>query len=258
MSVGRWYREVVDTDGANGADQPVAVPAATRARIEQVLAGLDYRALGDIYCDEGGEAFWADRRGPVRELGLDWAAAVIARLPRGGDSLYAGAGVAELPALIAEVLERERRCLATTLRQDEAAVLNAALAGAGLGDRLAVRAADARDVVGEGPFDHLSLVSVLDDPQTFPAVSAVTYGRAVPWTLDAAAFEHERAQVRALVAALVAALRRPALVTTTVEEAGWLLERAEAVGVPVRGEDVALDTALVGDPIGFLWWGQDG
>ena len=101
-------------------------------------------------------------------------------------------------------------------------------------------------------FDHVSLVSVLDDPETYPLVSGVTYGRIPPVLLDVAEFKQERHRVRQLVAALFDAMKPPCLVTTTTEEVAWLLHEAEARQLQVEADDETIETALVGDAIGFL------
>ncbi len=220
--------------------------------ITTLFAALDYKALADIYCDEGGETFWEDRRGPTLELGLVWATALGRRLRPQGNSFYVGAGVAELPALVMEALDLRRGLCIANLRAVECETLNTSLAGIGLGDRIRFVTGGV-DVIGDdGPFDHISLVSVLDDPETYPLVSGVTYGRIPPVLLDVAEFKQERHKVRQLVAALFDAMKPPCLVTTTTEEVSWLLHEAEARQLQVEADDETIETALVGDAIGFL------
>ena len=226
--------------------------ASTCELLERLMAALDYGALGAIYCDEGGDAFWADRRAAVVEVGLTWAKELAARVPRGGRSLYVGAGVAELPVLLTEVLDLERACLATNLREAECETLNESLAAVGLGKRLRLLDCDALDVIDRGPFDHVSMVNVLDDPEEFPWVSGVTYGRASPLDLEPAAFDAERTRIRALMSALLSSLALPAVITTTAEETPWVMEAAKRAGIQVDGDDVRVETALVGDALGFL------
>ena len=228
----------------------------TRQQLERLMNALDYGALAEIYCDEGGESFWEDRRGAVVSLGLEWAAALCDRLQKGGRSLYVGAGVAELPALLAEVCDLERSCVVTNLRVPECDSLNASLSAVGLGERLRFEARDAAEIDEKG-FDHLSVISVFNDPETVPWVSGVTYGRVSPLDLDVEAFSEERARLRALAKPLCAALARPALVTTTFEEVPWLLEAADADGLRADGDDAMIETALVGDPIGFITLSED-
>ena len=56
--------------------------------ITHVFATLDYSALAAIYCDEGGEAFWEERRGPAQELGIQLAEVLLGRLtPKGHKAL---------------------------------------------------------------------------------------------------------------------------------------------------------------------------
>ena len=56
----------------------------TIQQIKQIYRVLDYKGLGPIYCDEGGEAFWEDRREPCQKLGSIIAKALKARLPHNG------------------------------------------------------------------------------------------------------------------------------------------------------------------------------
>ncbi len=231
---------------------------ATVDKITSLFAHLDYGALGDIYCDEGGAAFWDDRRSPALELGLIWAAALGPRIPPGGSSLYVGAGVAELPALVTEALDLRRGLRVASLRTAECEILNRSLDAAGLGDRVRFTPGGVLGHLDEdpGPFDHLSVVSVLDDPETYPLVSGVTYGRIPPVLLDVGGFCQERDKVRELVAALFDAAKVPFLVTTTGEEVPWFLHEAEARDLRVEADDETIETALVGDPIGFLRVGR--
>lgn len=225
------------------------VPAlATSARVRQVIEALDGTTLGHVYCDDGGDAFWADRREPVIELGVRWASELTTRLPRGGHSIYVGAGVAELPAMIVEILDLDRTVTACNLRAEECDSINGALAKQELDLRL--QHIDASAVTVDA--DHISLVSVLCDPETFPIVSDLTYGRLHPALVDAEAFVAERDRVRQLAHAVLNRLRLPGLVTTTIEEVPWVLEWAERAGVRAAGDDTMVETAIVGDPIGFL------
>jgi hypothetical protein len=224
--------------------------AATLAAVRRVVARLDFAALGRLYCDHGGEAFWRDRRGPLVALGMAWADAALRRLPAGGTSLYVGAGVAELPVLIAERLELGRRVAAVSQRAAECSLLDAALADAGLDLRWTL--ADASEAARGQAYDHLGCVSVLSDPETFPLLSAVTYGRVHPAEITAGAFAAEQERARALVSVVMNGVTRPGLVTTTVEEVPWFLAWAHAAGIEVAADDEMVDTAVVGDPIGFL------
>lgn len=209
---------------------------------------LDYPRLASLYCDEGGAAFWRARRGPCERLGAAFAGVLRARLRRGGRSLYVGAGVAELPALVMERLELGRRPEAFTLRREEAAVLNRACRSAGVPLRIRAEAAAA----AAGLFDHLWIVSVLNDPERFPELSALSYGRANPAVFDPLGFRRERRAVTALAGACLRKLRLPALVTTSVEEIPWIERWCEARGEECRVERKDYPTAVVEDPICLL------
>jgi len=215
------------------------------------MDSLDYDALGEVYCDEGGVAFWEDRRPAVVELGLAWAAELAPRLAAGGRSLYVGAGVAELPALLMEACDLQRACDAVNLRARECEALDAAMRAHGLDARVRFAAQDAGEARGSG-YDHLSAVSVLSDPETFPWLSGFGYGRVAPVDLDVDAFARERSRAQELVAHLFAALAPRALITTTDEEESWWLHRAAQLGVPVQNDATDLETALVGDHLCFL------
>jgi hypothetical protein len=93
---------------------------------------------------------------------------------------------------------------------------------------------------------------VFTDPETWPVLSDVAYGRVAPVQVDVERFVAERQVARELARDLFARLSRPALVTTTAEEVAWFLEQAHARGVTAEAGDELIETAVVGDPVGFL------
>ncbi len=224
----------------------------TRKAVAEAFDRLDYRALGPIYCDEGGDAFWRDRRGPCERLGVKLAAVLKSRVTPGGRSLYVGAGVAELPLLLMETVELTREVAAYNLRVKETAILNKACADL----PVRVLARDARKAVGR--FDHLCLISVLNDPERFPELSALSYGRANPATFDPVRFAKERRSVEALADACLRKLARPGLVTTSVEEIPWITAWCERHRISCVVENADYPTALVGDPVCFIHVGPSG
>jgi hypothetical protein len=223
---------------------------ATLQAIARIFDSLDYAALGPIYCHEGGDAFWEERRGPCQKLGITLAGVLRGRLDPNGRSLYVGAGVAELPVLVMETLELNRTVAAYNLRADEVAVLNKACAGM----PFAFLAKDAREAVGT--FDHVWLASVLNDPECFPELGALSSGRANPVTFDPAAFAIERQAVFALVAGCLGKVTRPGLVTTSVEEIPWVTDWCARRDLACVVEDEDYPTALVEDPICFIRIGE--
>jgi hypothetical protein len=172
------------------------------------------------------------------------------RLGRGGRSLYVGAGVAELPALIMETVELGRTVEPYNLRKTEVGALNPVCHSI----PFAFHPTDAAKA--KGHFDHLWIVSVLNDPERFPHLSPLSYGRGNPLTLNPLKFGKERRTVRALVTRCMEKLTRPGLVTTTTEEVLWIAEWCHRHRVPYLVRPDHYPTALVGDPICFIEVGK--
>ena len=225
---------------------------ATRRLVTEVYGRLDYGALGPVYCHEGGNEFWRAKRGPCDRLGSRFAVVLRRKLGRGGRSLYVGAGVAELPPLIMETVEMGRTVEPYNLRRAEVSALNRACQSI----PLTFHATDAASA--KGRFDHLWMVSVLNDPERFRHLSPLSYGRGNPLTLDPLKFGKERRIVRALVAHCMGSLAKPGLVTTTTEEVLWIAEWCHRHRVSYRVGKRYYPTALVGDPICFVQIGKGG
>jgi len=218
-----------------------------------LFAELSLTEIGEIYCDYGGREFWQHRREVVLELGIAWAEALVSRLEPSGRSFYVGAGVAELAAMITEARALGSRLSVVNLRERECVELNRALRVVGVAEEeILVEARDASELAVEREYDHLGLVSVLDDPELYPEVSDLTYGRMPPALLDLEAFAIERGKIHALVDAVLGGLSLPGLVTTSFEEVPWIMNWAGRAQVQVDADDVSLETAVVGDSIGFM------
>ncbi len=222
------------------------VSKKTLRMMTQAFADLDYASLGPIYCDEGGEQFWEDQQKPCRIRGTGIGRVLLKRLSPNGSSLYVGAGVTEIPPLLIETRELERTVFPYNLREEEVLILNKTLAP--LGIRLQFGTAESQT----GPFDHLWIVSVLNDPETFPVVSSLAYGRADPITFDPQAFEQERDTILRLTHHCMSHLQRPGLVTTSIEEMGWITSWCEQHEIPFSISESTYPTALVGDPVCFI------
>ena len=229
----------------------VKLAPATSRLITETYGQLDYGALGPVYCYEGGDEFWRAKRGPCIRLGIQVAVLLKKKLKRNGRSLYIGAGVAELPPLVMETVELGRAVEPHNLRKAEVSALNHACGAIPITFH-AVDAAKAK-----GRFDHLWVVSVLNDPERFPNLSPLSYGQGNPLTLNPMQFDKERRIVRALVARCMEKLERPGLVTTTTEEVIWIAEWCHQHGVAYRVGKRYYQTALVGDPICFIHIGEE-
>ena len=220
--------------------------STTKKLITSVFNQLDFQKLGTIYCDEGGEAFWKNRRGPCQRLGKKIASQLLQRLMRKGRSLYIGAAVAELPMLITETVELQREVYAHNLRKDEVVLLNKAC----MHLPFTFQGTDAQGA--QGPFDHIWIVSVLNDPEAYPETSALSYGRANPINFDPDAFKKERRILRRLVTSCLIKLALPGLITTSVEEIPWITEWCIEHGLHFHIENQTFSTAIVGDPLCFI------
>lgn len=218
--------------------------------ITQVFDRLDYKRLESVYCYEGGDEFWRRKREPCRRLGTKLAEALTQKLPCGGRSLYVGAGVTELPALLAEAIELQREVEPYNLRRSEVTVLNRACRSL----PVKFKAQDASSAAGL--FDHLWIVSVLNDPERFPHLAPLSYGRADPVTFDAMLFQKERRIVQSIVDRCMPKLNVPGLVTTSIEEVIWVADWCHRHKIPYRVEQKQYPTALVGDPICFIRIGE--
>ncbi len=223
---------------------------STRQAIAEVFDRLDYKRLESIYCYEGGDEFWRKKREPCRRLGSKVAEALIKKLPPGGRSLYVGAGVTELPALLTEALELQRQVEPYNLRRSEVSILNRACRSL----PVRFRAQDAS--LATGLFDHLWMVSVLNDPERFPHLSPLSYGRADPVTFDPVRFQKERRIVQFIVDRCMPKLKVPGLVTTSTEEVVWIADWCHRHKLPYRVGRKQYPTALVGDPICFIRVGK--
>lgn len=221
----------------------LTVPSATRRAIKEIFARLDYARLGPIYCDEGGDEFWLAKRGLCLRVGLKLANALLPRLTPGGSSLYTGAGVAEIPPMAMESLDLGRHVVACNLRRQEVLVLNRACAG------LPMRFQHRDAGLVKDKVDHLWLVSVLNDPERFPELSTLSYGRANPVTFDARKFLPQQRTVARLVDRCLSRLVIPGLVTTTVEEAVWIAEWCHRKKNRYRIDRRTFASPTVGDPI---------
>lgn len=224
---------------------------STRRAITEVFDHLDYKRLESVYCYEGGDEFWRKKREPCRRLGTKVAEALLRKLSPSGRSLYVGAGVTELPALLAEAVELQRQVEPYNLRRSEVAVLNRACRSLSV----RFRAQDASTATTS--FDHLWIVSVLNDPERFPHLAPLSYGRADPVTFDPVRFQKERRIVQSIVDRCMDKLNVPGLVTTSTEEVVWVADWCHRHKIPYHMERKQYPTALVGDPICFIKIGKE-
>ncbi len=218
----------------------------TKRAIRDVFSKLDYTVLGEIYCEEGGEAFWNVHGKKCQTMGITIAEALKRRLAQKGRSLYVGAGVAELPMLVLETLVMNRTVQAYNLREREVGILNQACHNL----PFIIHAAGAQSACGT--YDHVWIASVLNDPECFPETSALAYGRADPVRFDPVAFQRERIHIQELLDACLPKLTRPGLLSTSIEEVPWMTDWLTRHRIPFHIEERLYPTAVVGDPVCFI------
>lgn len=157
--------------------------------------------------------------------------------------------MAELPMLILESTELDRHVTAHNLRKDEVAILNKTCAD------LPFEIQSSNALGTQNRFDHIWLVSVLNDPECYPETSALSYGHATPIHFDVDQFKKERRILIELTDSCLSKLNLPGLVTTSVEETSWITAWCLKRNIPFRLESKTYPTAIVGDPICFIHLG---
>jgi hypothetical protein len=223
------------------------------AALLELEAELDWPRLGASYCEgDARDYFDAARRAHVLDVGLQIADTVAARLPaRGpGRSLYVGAAVAELAPLLVERLVLVREVRWHLLPGAELDELARALTRVGERLGLGLPLPDPRPLesVAPVPCDHLWLVSVLTDPDAFPALHDALYERAgTPQAAGRGDEQAERTRAAALVDAVLAHAAPGALLSSTTDE--WPIVRAH-LGHEIEFAPGPL-SALVADRIAF-------
>lgn len=225
----------------------------------QLWAELDWAALGRVYCDgEAPDFFDEARRAELVEVGLAVALDLTEHLPKGGRSLYVGAGVAELIPICVEALVLEREVEVLTLAGFEVDELNRALAVCGAEHALPrFRGERLEDADLSGAFDHVWAASVLNDPDAFPALHDHLYER---FTEDAGAtgrgtLEGDVVRARYWMQKLSAVFAEPTALSTSDEE--WCVwgPFLEEGGWTASVHDEGRVSALVGDRVRLfrLW-----
>ena len=216
---------------------------------------LDWQRLGASYCEGPAEDFFTqERRERLLEVGLALGSEVERALPDHGPqrSLYVGAAVAELAPILMEHVVLGRTVLWLNRPGDELDELVRAITavGARLGLELPSPSTAELSELPLEPCDHLWLVSVLTDPDAFPALHDALYERAgTPLATGRGDLAAERTHAERLVVQLLERAAPSAVLTTTDEELEIVAPLAAA-----RALDLALParcqlSALAGDAV---------
>jgi hypothetical protein len=234
---------------------PEEAVARFAAVLTELEAELDWELLARCYCAGSAVGFFApQRRAQVFDVGMELASEVEACLPQPciGRSLYVGAAVAELAPILMERLVLEREVLWLNRPGPEldelARGLSVIAAKTGL-SLPAPSSAELEDLPLE-PCDHLWLVSVLTDPEAFPALHDALYERAgTPLATGRGDLALERARAAELVDRLLDRAVLPCAFTTTDEELAIVGPRAAARRLELVVPEHYRLSALAQDPV---------
>lgn len=207
--------------------------------LSRVDAVLDWDLLGNLYCHEGGARFFPEKqRDAIRDAGLAFCADLGERLVPGGASHYVGAAVAELPMLLFETLVLERRVHWTQLPGPEFEELARVM-------RVVGGPAPSSEERPASNVDHLWFVSVLTDPDAFPALHDELYER----NTGGGDLTRERSRAARLVERALDGLSRPATISTTDEEVPSFLAACERRGWRLTFPERGRLSGIVGDVV---------
>ncbi len=225
------------------------------ARLEEVI---DWVAMGHEYCHEGGDSFFeVEQRAAIREAGLLMAADLqdaLVALPEGspGQSLWVGAALAELVPILTDHLVLGRTVHWHNIDCPETSELNRALELVERETGVDLPRINTDPCPTQNRYDLLWMVSVLTDPDAFPALHFHFYERedtegvVRPGQLDKEG-EHADEWTRNLLWQLAL----PGVLVTTDEEFGFFEAAAETYSqiliVPQQGRL----SGIVGDLVRF-------
>ncbi|MFT7486547.1 MAG: hypothetical protein ACI9F9_002402 [Candidatus Paceibacteria bacterium] len=218
---------------------------------------LDWPKLGELHCSQGGKDFFSPEQvEATREAGLMIAGELgdrLAQLGNGpGRSLYVGAAVAELVPILVEQLVLGRELRLINIESEETAELNRAFAAAEACGLSLPRIETCELSTLEGRFDHGWMVSVLNDPEAFPALHDELYGRRGELATGKGNLQQDLQRAQDLTGEFLQRLTSPALVSTTDEELPVFRPCLARLGLSMKPLGDALLTPVVGDPLRFM------
>lgn len=224
------------------------------AALSAVDAELDWERLGRAACEGDGTTFYdAELRQRILDTGLWFAEDLGALLEKGrGRSLYVGAEIAELPLLLAEHLVMKRRvewlnidCAQTTEIARAIGVVSSRL-----GLELPVPRVEAVTELEASSCDHVWMVSVLTDPDAFPALHDLLYERSGgPLATGRGSIADERRRAEALIEAVLERARVPCVLSTSEEELALFAPLVARRGLALELAPGGRLSSVVGDRV---------
>lgn len=225
------------------------------ARLEEIL---DWIALGHEYCHEGGEAFFEEeQQDAIRETGLLMAAdlqAALATLPdeSPGHSLWVGAALAELVPILTDHLVLGRTVHWHNLDCTETTELNRALETVERETGVALPRINTEPSPKHIRYDLLWVVSVLTDPDAFPALHFHLYEREdSEGVVHPGQLEIEGKHATEWARDLLSRLALPGLLVTTDEEFGFFKAAADHSSRLLVDPQHGRLSGIVGDLVRF-------
>lgn len=217
---------------------------------------LDWERLGRAYCEGDGTTFFDDE---LRERWLDTGLQIAETLSEAlagsrGRSVYVGAALAEVPVMLVESLVLGRSVTWVNLPGDEMDELTRVLrlVSAKLDVPLPLPSFEPLESLPTGAFDHVWMVSVLTDPDHFPALHDELYERhGTDLATNAGLLGNELGVAARLIRSMWKRFGDSALLCTTREELVAIRNTAP-LGDQVRAfrQVFSYDaTALVGDQL---------
>jgi len=225
------------------------------AAVAALDAEIDWVRLGRAYCEGDARTFFDEGlRASILQTGLQLADDVARALVPGPacKSLYLGAAVAEIVPILAERLVLGREVAWLNLPGDETDELARALTlvGGRLGLDLPRPITDPIESIEPRSCDHLWMVSVLTDPDAFPALHDELYERARgPLATGRGVLTEERARAERLVEQLLARATTTFALTTTDEELDLLRPILARQSLRLDARRKGRLSAIVGDRI---------
>ena len=226
-----------------------------RAPVE-LDAELDWPRLAALYCEgEAPDFFAPEQLAAQRDCALLFAAELGERLGHAPDgcSLYLGAALFELPLLLCEVLVLGRRVRAINLPNPELDELRRATSA--VGQRMGVELPRIETLslsdLPQASCDHGWIVSVLTDPECFPAQHDALYQRTGELATGRGELQQDEQRSAELLDDLLARLSPDAHLTTTDEELPLVQAACARQGLELRVPDRARLSGIVGDPVRY-------
>ncbi len=217
-----------------------------------IQAELNWERLGRAYCEGDGTDFFDDElRERWLDVGLKIADTLAGHLSHGsGRSVYVGAALAEVPIMLVESIVLGREVMWINIACDEIDELERVvrLVAERFEIALPLPSLAALESLPRASFDHVWMVSVLTDPDHFPALHDELYDRrgtdlaTARGTLSA---DRERAERLTIFAIDIAA--DGALFATTTDELTVVSPACVSRGRTLVSIASKLETAIVGD-----------